>query len=283
MAYSVPKFQPRSAITRFFIGVRYPFRGIRIVVTNPRLWPYLVFPVVINLTVFLGALVVAWFGAAHLIEWLWPQGTGVEPPLQDGLSWLLVLGVRVVLFFITGVTFYFSAGIVAIPFNDRLSDQIETMILGPYEEDFSWSAVVVDVLQSILHSVLSLTLWLLVMGSLFVLQVVPVLGALAYVLVGIAFTALFLGREMMDGSMSRRRMRYRHKLRVVWSNRAVLMGFGMVASIVLWIPGLNFLMMPMVVAGGTMLFCHLELSEAIPGRAAGEPWVSNRRRVGKAG
>jgi CysZ protein len=74
----------------------------------------------------------------------------------------------------------------------------------------------------------------------------------------LSFTALFLSREMMDGPMSRRRYRFRRKLRIVRSQLPLMLGFGMACAGLLWVPLLNFVFMPVSIVGGTLLFLTIE-------------------------
>lgn len=259
---------------RFLSGLTYPLQGFRLVLTHPSAWKYLVAPMFLSLL----ALVAAFYGSVRLVRALMASQYDPTAGLAEVVSVAVVTGLLyVVSFAVTMVFTYLLANLLAVPFNDRLSEHVETLTLGPLEEPFRFSTMVTDLFQSVAHSALSLVLWGLVMFGLLLINIVPVFG---YLLSGIGTsiaTAFFLSREMMDGAMSRRRLGYTHKLRVVWSNRATCLGFGFVASMFLWLPGLNILLMPMVVAGGTLMFCHLEANELVPNRAGTGPFVDRRR------
>lgn len=278
VAHEAPSLVELGLTRRFLTGASYPFKGIRLVLTQPATWPYLIAPTLITAAVFLTSLFVTWHAVAFLLELLW------EPTVQH--HWLIHLAwrtttllIRALAFLVIGVGLYFTAGIVAIPFNDRLSEHIETLCLGPYEEAFSWRVLLGDVAVSVLHTLLSATLWLSVMGALLFLELVPILGSALHLALGTLATSLFLAREVMDGCLSRRRMAYRHKLKVVNHNFWMAVGFGTVASLMLWIPGLNFVLFPMIVAGGSMMYCHLESQALVPNASGTAPFVPERARV----
>lgn len=263
---------------RFLQGMRYALRGIRLVLGQPGLWSLVVAPAVILLVVFLGSSFFAW----HLIGWL--MGLVWTPGPHAG--WLAsmvwtVLGLLVKLMFVgtTGLLLYFTAGLVSTPFNDRLSETIETLALGPYEEPFDWRVVLGDLVNSVGHTALSLLIWAAVMTVAFLLNAIPGIGSVFSFLLGTGATAVFIGRESMDGCMSRRRMSYAHKYRVILSQLPMVMGFGLVVSLLLWIPFLNFVLLPMAVAGGTLMYCHLELEGLVPDRDGKPGYLPTRARV----
>lgn len=265
---------------RVLLGMRYPLLGARLVIGHPGLWGYLLAPAMITATLFLTVSFSTWHLIGWGLGWLWTPG-------PEHATWLHVLwygalfSLRLSVFVVTGVSLYLLSGLIAIPFNDRLSEHVETMALGPYDEPFSWRVLAGDLALSVAHSALSIVLWLLVMAVSMALNLVPVLGQVLSFAVGTGGTAWFLARESMDGALSRRRMGYAHKLAVLRENGAVLLGFGLVASVMLWIPLLNFVLLPMAVAGGTLLYCRLETEGAIPD-AAGRPGYRPERHRQRA-
>ena len=191
--------------------------------------------------------------------------------------------VALMIFVVALITTYFSAGLIALPFNDRLSQRVEDMILGEYEEPFSWRVLAGDLGLSIAHTLLGLFVWAVVMTGVLLLNLVPVIGTVVSFFVGLAATAYFLGREMMDGAMSRRRLAFTHKLRVVRSNLALMEGFGVATYLMLWVPGLNFISLPCAVVGGTTLYCELELQGLIPNGDGSDRFVPERARLALEG
>jgi len=273
MPYPAPDLASRGAVGRFFTGMSYPLSGFRIVLTHPGVWKYLIAPMFLSLL----ALIAALYGSFQLVELVMASEQAPDNLAEASGLWLVRAVLYVVAFALTMVLTYLIANLVAVPFNDRLSDRVEKLTLGPLDEPFDLGTMVTDLLQSVVHSALSLALWAVVMGGLMVLNFVPGVGSLLSVTLTTLATAVFLSREMMDGAMSRRRLGYFHKLRVVRANRALCLGFGLVASVFLWVPGVNILLMPMMVAGGTLMFCHLEARGLVPNRAGTGPFVDKRR------
>lgn len=265
--------------TRSFLqGVRYALRGIRVVAGQPGLWSLVMAPAIILLGVFFGTSFFAW----NLIGWamslLWTPGpqTGW---FATGAWVTLGLVVKLMVIGTTGLFLYFTAGLFATPFNDRLSESVETQVLGPYEEPFDWRVLLGDLWNSVGHTALSLLIWVAVMGVAFLLNLIPGIGSVFSFVLGASATAIFIGREAMDGCMSRRRMTYDHKYRIVFSQFWMVFGFGLVVSALLWIPFLNFVLLPMAVAGGSLMYCHLEQEGLIPDSSGRPGYLPTRGRV----
>ncbi|MEZ4235515.1 MAG: EI24 domain-containing protein [Myxococcota bacterium] len=274
----VPDLRDLSATRKLLRGARYALAGVRLVLLRPSLWGYLVAPASITILLFFGVSFFAWQGIGLLLGLLWTPGAH-SSALFAGLWWVFGLLVKVTAVATTALALYFTAGLIATPFNDRLSEQIETSVLGPYEEPFSWKVMAADLAVSVSHSLVSLTLWLTVMVSGLMLNLVPGIGSVASFLVGGLCTSLFLSREAMDGCLSRRRMSFGHKFRIVVQHFPLFLGFGIVASCMLWVPFLNFLLLPMAVAGGTLMYCHLEQQGLIPDAQGNLGFISERARV----
>ncbi len=274
MPYPAPDLAARGAVGRFFTGLSYPLEGFRIVLTHPGTWKYLIAPMFLSLV----ALVAALYGSVQLVQLMMASQFDPTANLaQKSWFWIVSGFFYVVAFAVTMVFTYVLANLVAVPFNDGLSDRIEQLTLGPLDEPFDLGTMVADLLQSVVHSALSLLLWGFVMVGLLILHLVPGFGNLLSVVATTLATSFFLAREMMDGAMSRRRLGYAHKLRVVRANRAICLGFGLVASVFLWLPGINILLMPMMVVGGTLMYAHLEQRGLVPNREGTGPFVDARR------
>jgi CysZ protein len=262
---SVPRIELRnlSATQSFLAGTRFALLGMRVVASRPWWWGYLLAPLAILLTFFVGAALVSWTSVGWLMGAIWTPGP--ESSWWMSGAWVtLGVIVRLVLVGLVGLVLYFLAGLVATPFNDRLSDKVERMMLGQYEEPFSWRVLMGDLANSLAHSSLSLALWFTVMVCAFFLNLLPIVGSVLSLFVGTVATAVFMGRESLDGCMSRRRMSYGHKYRLILSQFPLVFGFGLVGSVLLWIPFLNFVMLPIAVVGGTLLYCELERQGLVP-------------------
>jgi CysZ protein len=266
---------PDTALAQVRLGFRYFRSGVSTIALNPARWPYVFMPGLITLTV----LMVAVGGSVGLFEWL--VGSWFEPsPGASGwwsaLLWVSRWGLRVLLISVCAVGAYLVAGLIGVPFNDRLSNEIEAEVLGPNDEDVAWAVWFGDLLVSLRHTALGLALWFSCVSVLFLFNLVPGIGSALGTVGSVLVSSLLIARETMDGCMSRRRLGFRHKLRVVWANRWLCFGLGLGAWIGMWVPLMNFVVLPMAVVGGTRLFCWLERVGAVPNAAGDGPLLVER-------
>lgn len=255
-----------SAPARFLTGLRYPLAGLRHLAATPRLWPYVVVPVFLTIVM---------IGSAGWLAWTWgPEALGVvwQAPAGDGAlasaasaAWHVVLVlVRMILFVVGAIAFYAVGGLVAVPFNDFLSQAVEESILPARNEPFTWGLFVSDMRMSLSHSLLGLFCYVAVLVPVLLLNVVPGIGSVAATGLGGVVTAVFLAREMLDGPLSRDRLPFGVKLEVLKGHRALVLGFGGATAGLLWVPGLNLLSIPCSVVGGTLLYCDLKRDGLLP-------------------
>ena len=267
--FQIIPFDETSRWRQFTQGFRFPFRGVAFVVRTPALWPWVILPVLLmGLCIGLAGAFAVW-AVPEVLAWLWHQ------PPTGWLRWLwngLALAVWMVVFVAASVVLYLCFGILATPFYDQLSEQTESLLIGP-RLDVTWAQWFGDIRQSILHSIAAFLMWFLFVTVTFVLGLVPVLGHILEFLLGGSLTASLLAREMMDGPMSRRRLSFRTKCHVVWMNLPIALGFGVATSILLAVPIVNLVSLPCAVVGGTRLFLQLSAQNRVPAVVPRDEWA----------
>lgn len=240
---------------RLFGGLALPLRAALFLFRNRSLWTLVVIPALINISLFAGAL---YFGFSHLgtlAEMIW-----AEPEVSVWYDWLarilwyVLLGLLGILAVgVTYISVLLVGGIIASPFNDALSERVEQILISDSDsfgrdESFFWSA-----LRAVGSNIFILGSYVVVMIPILLLNLVPVAGQIAATLLGAAVSSLFLAMEYIDGAADRRGRDLRSKFELIENNRTVSFGFGLGASLLFWLPLLNFLTIPIAVAGGTAL------------------------------
>jgi CysZ protein len=250
---------PEGRVRQLITGFGYAFRGIGFLRREPMLIPLAIMPAVLNFGLALAGLVAAFVQAPFLLGWLWERPEAVDPG-----SWALA-ALWVVVAILTGavvatlwlVSVYAMAGLVATPFTDYLTEQVELKVLGVEGADFRFDRFLRDMFWSLSHSLLNVLAWLGVMGVLLLLNVVPFLGSLVFGALSGLVTAYFLAREMHDGCMTRRRLSWLGKQRLILSQAPLMIGFGLGTMVLFWIPGFNLIMLPFAHVGGALLYARL--------------------------
>ncbi len=244
-----------AAPTRFVGALLVPWRAIRFLVGQPRLWRLVVVPVLINIALFVLAFALVLAYVDDAVAWLWakPAGAGLLGWAMAAL-WYILLVLFVGLGLVVSYVFVLLlGGIVASPFNDALSERVEAILTGRVKARQPEGSFVGGVLRSIGSTALITGLYVLLMAPLLLLNLVPVLGSVAAALLGGAIGAFFIALEYSDTTFERYGLSLKEKIRLLRANLALAGGFGLGTSLLLWIPLLNFLCIPLAVVGGTAL------------------------------
>lgn len=195
-----------------------------------------------------GAIVLAVSSAGSAALWWLPWL--VRWPILFRAIRIVIGGLLCLVF---GALAYMLGAVLAIPFNDHLSERVEAL---QYELPAPLS-VSEALPMSLLHSVLGAGLWMLLQLILLPLQLVPGIGSLLDMVLGGALTAFFLAHQMMDGPMSRWRFSFREKLDLLWENLGLALGLGTAAMLMLGVPVLNLFGLPICIAAGAMLYAEV--------------------------
>ena len=207
----------------------------------------MIVPLAINLLLF-GGLV--WYGYSQFypfVEWL----MSFVPALFDFIEWLIWL------FFglLAAITVFFCftpiANIIAAPFNALMSEKIEAQLTGvPVASDVSFAKMAIDAIASQLGKLVYILLWAL---GLFLVSLIPVVNLVAPVL-WVVFGSWLLSLEYFDYPMGNHDIVFAEQKRRLRERRGISLGFGGAVMIMTSIPIVNFIAMPVAVAGATLLW-----------------------------
>ncbi len=230
-------------------GVLYLIRGLKLVLL-PGVRRYVVMPLLINIAVF-GLLIAAgaaWFNG--LVALLLPA----LPPWLDWLVWPLwvvfILAALLILFF----TFSLLANLIAAPFNGLLAEAIERQLRGEGTLPDSGLWQLLRETPAILFAQLKKMGYAAVRAvPLLLLFLIPGLNLIAPLL-WFTFGAWMLALEYLDYPMGNHGLLFPEQRRRAREQRLLVLGFGAAISGLTMIPVVNFLVMPVAVAGATALW-----------------------------
>ncbi|MBT3218108.1 MAG: hypothetical protein HN348_03380 [Proteobacteria bacterium] len=246
----------------FWRGFLYPFRGFAFLRQHPVLLPWVILPTLMTAAMI---IIAAWatftYTPVLLAALMAPPAGGILLTLWTAIA--IVLGIAI--FVALAAFLYLLSGIIGAPFYDRLSERVEEVRFGPRLAEYTWWIFAVDIYYSVVHTALALAMWIAIMMLLMGLNVIPVIGSTLEIIGSTMAMALFLAREMMDGAMSRRRLSFIHKVRIVKQHGSLMGGMGLASAMFLAIPVFNLIGMPISIIGGTLLFCDLEEGKLLPG------------------
>jgi CysZ protein len=227
-------------------GIQALARGLKLL-NRPGVRLYVIVPLSINLVLF-GALV--WYGYSLFqpaVEWL----MSFVPGFLDFLEWFIWL------FFgmLAAITVFFSftpvANIIAAPFNALMSEKIESMLTGrPIASDISFAQMAINAIGSQLRKLLYIMLWA---AGLLLVSLIPVINLIAPIL-WLVFGSWLLSLEYFDYPMGNHDLVFAEQKKRLRERRGIALGFGGAVMIMTSIPVINFVAMPVAVAGATLLW-----------------------------
>ena len=248
-----------NPFTRFSAGFFYPFKALRFINNHPRLYLYILLPLIITLAIF--TLFTSW--GIHLFQQTIvhyiPRGDAWYWQILSALLWMVAILLTTVLVF-----FAFTAvgNLIASPFNDLLSEKTES-ILNNNQKDhtpFAWRTFFAEAWQTMLVEMKKIAVFLLGMLFLLLLNFLPVVGSLLYAILSIFWTILFLAVEYSGYVFTRRQMTYGLQRHIIFANFSLFMGFGTGVFCILAIPFMQLLCIPLGVVGATCLLHEKKLA-----------------------
>ena len=223
--------------------------GFRFLNKHSRLWGYVVAPAVITVVVLAAAI----FGVLHLASPLVAYATGWMPDWIRGIASTLLDIIIVVGLGAGALVIYVSVvGLVAGPFNELLSEAVESAATGKPGPGFSFASFSKGLVLGLLHGIRRLGIALVAMIGLFALNFVPVVGTIAAVVLGAIITARAAAYDCYDAVLSRRELTYAAKLDYLRANRSRTFGLGLAVAGMLIVPGLNIVALGLGAAGATL-------------------------------
>ncbi len=245
-------------------GLRLPVEAGQLLWRERRLWVLAAAPVGFSVVAFAVAISLLVAYAGQLYGW----ATVWMPVLEATIwyAWLWIMPAKAVLAAIGALLFAAIAGIglvvsflvanvLASPFLDTLARRVEEIEMGETPEEGSPGLLGsgAEILRSVREELRKTVFFIAVMGSLaaigFVLPGAQLLTGPAIV----GFAIFFLPLDYASYTLDRRRLSFRQKRLWLVSNKPEVVGFGVAACVICAVPVVNFVAMPILVVGGTLL------------------------------
>ena len=229
-------------------GMHYLFEGLRLI-RQPGLRRYVAIPLLVSSVFFTAAA----FGLSYWLEILINLLLGYLPGWLDWLRYLLwplfaIAGVLIIFY-----SFSIMTNLIAAPFNGMLAEAVEKHLSGQPIETGGWQALAKDIVPSLLselRKLLYFALRALPLGLLFLIPGVNLVAPFLWAL----FSAWMLVIEYIDYPMANHLLHFSTQRKLLRSRRFLAYGFGGGSLLLTMIPLLNFLAMPVSVAGATAMW-----------------------------
>ena len=232
-------------------GFGHVLEGFRLI-RRPGIRRYVLIPLLINILLFGGVIYWGWGELDRVQRWL-------DQQLPQWLAWLDILIWPLFVLTALAVVFYLFtpvANLVGAPFNSFLAERLERDLGGEAVEVSGGGGLgslmgeALRALWSELRKLIYLILWSIPLLILFVIPVVNLAAPVLWTLFG----AWMLAIEYVDYPMGNHGMTFPQERALLRKNRPLALGFGGGLLLLTMIPIVNFLAMPVGVAGATSLW-----------------------------
>jgi len=259
-------------------GLRLAVAGLSLLARHRRLWPLAAAPVALSLAFVAAAVsalaafapelyawLVGWLPrpeASAWWEWLWVGPATVLRAALGGLLFAVVAALGV----LAGLL---AANVASAPFLDALSQQVERLERGVSPEPAAGGlrGLVRENLRSVANELRRVGFFAALWGAIMLAGLLVPGGQLLAPPLLALVSLLFLPLDYSGFALDRRQVPFRERRRWVLANLPLMVGFGGAAFATLLVPGLNLLVLPALVAGGTLLALRRPPVPAQPGRS----------------
>jgi CysZ protein len=252
-----PPLPPQSSWSDLFRGLALPVSAARLIIRTPRLLGLSLLCAAVTGFTLVGVAAGAWMvgqsTAAHFID----GHSGWQHAASVGLGVVFFI----VLFVIGALT---APNLLLAPLQDPLSEATELACGDFVPPKFSWAELVRGTFESLRHTLLRLMFMALGVVVLLPLNLIPVAGSVLYVTLSSTWSMFWLSVEQLSTPMARQLRPFGQVVGVLRRRLPLTLGLGATLYLLLWIPVLNFFLMPVAVVAGTLLFRSLKQAGDLP-------------------
>ena len=213
---------------------------------------YVFIPLLINIIIFSAGL---WFAIEQFdifIDWALSD----LPSWLSWLEWIMWPFFALTFYGLVFFGFTIIANIIAAPFNGPLASAVERHLMGAQETNNN-KTINQEIKDSIINELIKLKYSLYLMMPLAFLSLISFalpLIAPAVAVLWMAYTVWVLTLEYADFPMANHGMSFRDIKIKLAEKRFLSLGFGSLVLLATLIPFVNFLVMPVAVAGATKMY-----------------------------
>ena len=208
---------------------------------------YAVMPLLINIVLFASLI---WFGYEQFSPLVDYMMSGV-PAIFNFLRWIIWIIISTFTAIFVFFTFTPIANIVAAPFNALLSEKIEIRLTGKaIGVNSSFMKMARDSFLSQIRKLVYIIFWSAV---LLLISLIPLVNFAAPFL-WVIFGSWLLSLEYLDYPMGNHELNFTRQRQILAERKGLSLGFGSSVMVLTSIPLLNFIVMPVAVAGATVLW-----------------------------
>jgi CysZ protein len=235
-------------LTNFFKGVHYFLNGF-VLVRQPELWRFVWVPMVCNIVLFAVLVLFVGYWLSDFSQWL----THNFPIWLQWLKWLVLLSGLIFSSIILIYVSTFLVNLIAGPFNSMLAEKVlEYLKFEKRPHDIPLLEAIPVTFSRQMHF---LSYYIPRAIFYLILFVVPLAQAISTVL-WFLFNGWVFTMQYLDYPMDLYGISIKHMRKIMAQNKGLCMGFGAAIMFFAMIPLVNFIIIPVSVAGAALMFAR---------------------------
>lgn len=239
-------------MTNPITGAKYFLRGLGYL-NQSGIRRFVIIPFILNLIIFAALMYLAADYFSDFLDWI----ISFLPEILSAIKFILWPFFFIFCLVVFSFGFSIVANLVAAPFNSFLASAVEEKLTGnppPNSGLGIWAEIILS-FKNAFRNFLYTIAWAI---PIFLLSFIPVIGPIIW----LVFGAWLLSLQYLDYPMGNYAMSFKNIRANLADKRFLTLGFGGMITAVTMIPVVNFLVMPIAVAGATILWVEeYDLSE----------------------
>ncbi|MEE9160686.1 MAG: sulfate transporter CysZ [Gammaproteobacteria bacterium] len=230
----------------FVTGFKYVFSGFKLII-QPGIRIYVLIPFLINTLLFASAIA---YGSNILSEFIESWGTG----WWEWTRWILWPLFTLVYLAVVFFCFSILANLIAAPFNGFLAEAVESKLSNIALTDTGDIRAIPGEMARAIKSESRKFLYFLIRAiPLLLLFIIPV-AQIAAPFVWLLFGSWMLALEYMDYPMGNHGIVFPEQRKIMIIKKKQTFGFGLGVMLVTFVPVINFIAIPVAVAGASKMW-----------------------------
>jgi len=235
-------------------GINYFIKGFSLII-QPGIRQWVLIPLLINIFLFSVLIYLGWLQFQTLIEIITAQlQTWLPNWLIKMIDWLIlplfIMIALIAVFFI----FTFLGNLISAPFNGLLATAVEKYLTKkepeiPYQP---WYKLMISIIWSPIEKLLYYLRWVII---LIIVSLIPPINVISPIL-WLIFGAWMVSLEYAGAYGENHGHKAPAIRQILAKKRMLVLGFGSSILVAMLIPVVNFLIMPVAVAGATCMWVY---------------------------
>ncbi len=250
MARLFPQLAPTSSVAEVLTGLGLPLRALRLIVTTPKVLALSALCGLVTAATLI-ALVPFWWSHAQL----WADALiGTEATWQRWSSGAAGFVLFLLVYAVSALT---VPNLVLAPLQDPLSEATDARCGDFTPPPFSLRQLVRGTLESLAYTALRFGLMALGFAVLLPLNLIPGVGSALWVAGSTLASMFWLALEHLGNPAARHLKPFGQVVKALRARFFLALGFGAALWVLLWVPVVNFFLLPVAIVAGTLLYRSL--------------------------